>query len=62
MARTQGFSTGSGLRRVKPYVQCDGIMRGGKVAPKEGVNDVVIVPLRGAPGRLILAGMPWVTS
>jgi hypothetical protein len=37
-------------------------MRGGKVAPKEGVNDVVIVPLRGAPGRLILAGMPWVTS
>jgi hypothetical protein len=22
----------------------------------------VIVPLRGAPGRLILAGVPWVTS
>jgi hypothetical protein len=23
---------------------------------------VVIVPLRGAPGRLILADVPWVTS
>jgi hypothetical protein len=33
-------------------------------APEEGVDDVdvEIVPLRGAPGRLILAGMPWVTS
>jgi hypothetical protein len=31
-------------------------------APEEGVDDVVIVPLRGAPGRLILAGVPWVTS
>jgi hypothetical protein len=28
-------------------------------APEEGVGNV---PLRGAPGRLILAGMPWVTS
>jgi hypothetical protein len=27
--------------------------------PEEGVDDV---PLRGAPGRLILAGVPWVTS
>jgi hypothetical protein len=30
-----------------------------------GVYDVyvvMIVPLRGAPGRLILAGVPWVTS
>jgi hypothetical protein len=26
--------------------------------PEEGVD----VPLRGAPGRLILAGVPWVTS
>jgi hypothetical protein len=31
-------------------------------APEEGVDDMVIVPLSGAPGRLILAGMPWVTS
>jgi hypothetical protein len=30
-------------------------------APEEGV-DVVIVPLRGAPGHLILTGVPWVTS
>jgi hypothetical protein len=30
-------------------------------APEEGV-DVVIVPLRGALGRLLLAGVPWVTS
>jgi hypothetical protein len=29
------------------------------VPDKEGVCDV---PLRGAPGRLILDGMPWVTS
>jgi hypothetical protein len=29
--------------------------------PGEGVN-VVIVPLRGAPDCLILAGVPWVTS
>jgi hypothetical protein len=28
---------------------------------EEGV-DVVIVPLRGALGRLIFAGLPWVTS
>jgi hypothetical protein len=28
-------------------------------APEEGVDDV---PLRGAPGRLILAGVPWITS
>jgi hypothetical protein len=30
-------------------------------APEEGV-DVMIVPLRGAPSCLILAGEPWVTS
>jgi hypothetical protein len=30
-------------------------------APEEGV-DVVIVPLRGAPGRLILTSVRWVTS
>jgi hypothetical protein len=28
----------------------------------EVVNDVVMIPLRGTPGRLILAGVPWVTS
>jgi hypothetical protein len=28
-------------------------------APEEGADDV---PLRGTPGHLILAGMPWVTS
>jgi hypothetical protein len=32
----------------------------GGVAPEEG--DVNNVPLRGAPGRLILVGVPWVTS
>jgi hypothetical protein len=31
-------------------------------APEEGVDDVVMMPLRGAPGRLILAGVLWVTS
>jgi hypothetical protein len=30
-----------------------------RAAPEEGVDDV---PLRGAPGRLILAGVSWVTS
>jgi hypothetical protein len=44
--------TSSGLRRVKPYVQCGEIMR----------RREVDVPLRGAPCRLILAGVPWVTS
>jgi hypothetical protein len=34
MARTQWFWTGSGLRRVKPYVQCGGILRG-KRSPLE---------------------------
>jgi hypothetical protein len=29
------------------------------ISHEEGVDDV---PLRGAPGRLILAGVPWVTS
>jgi hypothetical protein len=33
------------------YVESD-------LPPEEGVD----VPLRGAPGRLILAGVPWVTS
>jgi hypothetical protein len=32
------------------------------ICPEEGVDDVVVMPLRGAPGRLILAGVPWVTS
>jgi hypothetical protein len=36
-------------------------MRGKDLTLEEGVDDVV-VPLRGAPGRLILAGVPWVTS
>jgi hypothetical protein len=31
-------------------------------APEEGVDDVVIMPLRGAAGHLILDGVPWVTS
>jgi hypothetical protein len=35
------------------------VLCGDRSAPEEGVDDV---PLRGAPGRLILAGAPWVTS
>jgi hypothetical protein len=31
-------------------------------APVEGVVDDIDMPLRGAPGRLILAGVSWVTS
>jgi hypothetical protein len=35
----------------------------GRGALEEGVDDVVMMmPLRGAPGRLIFAGVPWVTS
>jgi hypothetical protein len=49
----------SGLRRVKPYVQFGGGIMRERAAPEEGVDDV---PLRGAPGRLILVGVPWVTS
>jgi hypothetical protein len=33
-----------------------------EVAPEVGVDVVPIVPLRGAPGHLILACVPWVTS
>jgi hypothetical protein len=51
--------TGSGLRRVNPYVQFGGGIMRERAAPEEGVD---VVPLRGTPGRLILAGVPWVTS
>jgi hypothetical protein len=54
--------TGSGLRRVKPYVQFGGGIMRESATPEEGAVDVVVVPLRGAQGRLILAGDPWVTS
>jgi hypothetical protein len=33
-----------------------------KLSAHEVGVDVVIVPWRGAPGSLILAGVPWVTS
>jgi hypothetical protein len=38
----------------------DAELCGESSSPKEGVD--INVPLRGAPGRLILAGVPWVTS
>jgi hypothetical protein len=64
MAKDTRVYIGSGHRRVKPYVQYVvelGVNR--EVAPEVGVDVVVpVVPLRGAPGRLILAGMPWVAS
>jgi hypothetical protein len=53
------FYTGSGLWRVKPYIQLVLELCGESSAPEEGAVDV---PLRGALGRLILAGVPWVTS
>jgi hypothetical protein len=39
-------------------------VEGKSSTPEEGIDVaiVVIVPLRGAPGRLVLAGVPWATS
>jgi hypothetical protein len=36
------------------------VLCGESSAPEEGVDDDVL--MRGAPRRLILAGVPWVTS
>jgi hypothetical protein len=51
--------TGSGLWRVKPYVQLGGGIMRERSAREEGID---VVPLRGTLGRLILASVPWVTS
>jgi hypothetical protein len=57
--RNTTIYTGSGLQRVKLYVQFGGRIMRERSTFEEGSVDV---PLRGTPGRLILAGVPWVTS
>jgi hypothetical protein len=62
--RNTTIYTGSGLQRVKPYIQFGGgIIRDNR--PRGGSrrlrrDDRALEG--GAPGRLILAGVPWVTS
>jgi hypothetical protein len=51
--------TGSGLWRVKPYVQFGIGIMWREICPRGGSRRR---SLEGAPGRLILAGVRWVTS
>jgi hypothetical protein len=55
--------TSLGLQRVKPYVQFGGGIMWRVICSRRGSRRRDrLLPLRGAPGRLILAGVPWVTS
>jgi hypothetical protein len=62
ISETRGDTRGLywfGPAESEPYVQFGGGIKRESSALEEGVVDV---PLRGAPGLLILHGVPWVAS